>query len=82
MRITEWLREDAMSWRNDDFQRAADEARAEAGNNWYEMPTREQAQAIYARLRRIDTLRASAAMNASENPTAPSEAGSLVGVQD
>ena len=54
----------------DDFQLAAANARAEAGFGWFEMPMREQAHAIYAQLRRIDTLRALAAIQASENPTA------------
>lgn len=43
----------------DDFQRAAAEAEAEAGQRaWYEMTVSEQTRAIYARLQRIDAARA------------------------
>jgi predicted secreted hydrolase len=47
-----------MPKQQDDFQRAAATARAEAGDDWFEMPFREQAHAIYAQLRQIDAARA------------------------
>lgn len=55
-----------MPEQEDDFQRAAANARTEAGDNWSKMRTSEQAKAIYAQLRRIDALRALAIMAASE----------------
>jgi hypothetical protein len=60
-----------MPEQEDDFQRAAANAKAEAGGHWSKMPTSEQAKAIYVQLRRIDALRASATMPASE--TVPSQ---------
>jgi hypothetical protein len=46
-----------MPKQQDDFQRAAATAKAEAGDDWFEMPFREQAHAIYAQLRQIDAVR-------------------------
>lgn len=44
---------------SDDFQQAAAAAKAEAGaESWLKMSPREQAQAIYSHLRRIDAERA------------------------
>ncbi len=45
----------------DDFQRAAAMAEAEAGRHrWFEMSPTEQARAIYDKLRKIDASRATA----------------------
>jgi hypothetical protein len=64
--------ENAMPKQDDDFQRAAANARAEAGDYWLGMPAREQAQAIYAQLRQIDTLRVLTMKPESQGSMVPS----------
>ena len=57
----------------DDFQRAAAAAKAEADlsqRSWMKLTPREQTQAIYAQLRRIDQERAAALSSPPDPPSA------------